>query len=79
MERHNLYLFRCDKRLTQAEMAEKIGVSRITYANVEKGKRDGTIEFWNKFQKAFDVPDTDMWKYQKKEKANEREQKKNGS
>ena len=65
MERHDLYLFRCDKKLTQAEMAKKIGVSRATYSFVERGKRSGSGEFWMKFQKAFNIPDTEMLKYQK--------------
>lgn len=66
MERHNLYLFRCDKKLTQEEMAAILGVSRATYSFVERGVRSGSSEFWTKFQKEFDIPDTDMWKYQKK-------------
>ena len=46
-------------------MAEKIGVSRATYAFVENGKRSGNADFWNNLQKAFDVPDSDMWQLQK--------------
>ena len=65
MERHNLYLFRCDKKLTQAEMAARIGVSRATYALVERGVRSGSGEFWRKIQTEFDVPDAEMWKLQK--------------
>lgn len=72
MERHNLYLFRCDKKLTQAEIAEMLGVSRATYSFIEKGVRSGSSEFWNKFQQVFNIPDEDMWKYQKKEQTNER-------
>ena len=65
MERHNLYMFRCDKRLTQAEIAATIGVSRQVYAYVEKGKRSGNQAFWDGLQKAFNIPDTEMYALQK--------------
>lgn len=65
MERHNLYLFRCDKKLTQEEVAKKIGVCRATYAMVERGERSGSGEFWHRIQTEFDVPDSEMWKLQK--------------
>lgn len=65
MKRHNLYMFRCDKRLTQAEIAAKIGVSRQVYANIEKGRNGGSAEFWGNLQRAFDVPDEEMYPLQK--------------
>ena len=46
-------------------MAEKIGVSRATYGYVENGNRSGNAEFWGNLQKAFDVPDEDMYKLMK--------------
>lgn len=65
MERHNLYLFRCDKKLTQGEMAELLGVSRVTYSYIEHGERSGTFNFWSNLQKAFNVPDEKMFTLQK--------------
>ena len=67
MERHNLYVFRCDNKLTQAEFAEKCGVSRVTYGLIESGKRGGSAKFWRTLQSAFGVPDDQMWKLQKTE------------
>lgn len=67
MERHNLYIFRCDNRLNQAEMAEKCGVSRVTYGKIENGERGGSADFWGTLQKVFGVPDEEMWKLQKLE------------
>lgn len=61
MTRHNLYMFRCDKRLTQSEMAKLLGVSRATYSYIEKGERSGTFEFWGNLQKVFNVPDAEMY------------------
>lgn len=66
--RHKLYMLRCGLRLSQEEMGKKIGVSRATYAFVESGKRKGTVAFWEGFQKAFDVPITELPKYMKKER-----------
>jgi DNA-binding XRE family transcriptional regulator len=61
MERHNLYVFRCDKKLTQEEMAKCCGVSRATYIFIEKGKRGGSAEFWKKLQEVFNIPDERMY------------------
>ena len=65
MERHNLYMFRCDKKLTQAEIAAILGVSRATYSFIERGVRSGANEFWAALQTTFNVPDAEMWKLQK--------------
>lgn len=59
--RNNLYHFRVTRKLTQGKMAAKIGCSRASYTAIEKGIRDGKNEFWLNFQKAFDIPDADMW------------------
>ena len=67
MERHNLYMFRCDKKLTQAEISKMCGVSRSSYANIEQGRRDGTMKFWDKFQEVFNISDSDLRKLRKRE------------
>lgn len=58
--RNRLYMFRHAKRLSQAEMAEKIGCNRATYAAIEIGKRDGRMAFWNSLKKAFNVSDAEI-------------------
>lgn len=58
--RNGLYMFRHGLRLSQQEMADKIGCSRATYSSIESGSRNGTMTFWGKLQKAFDVPDTEI-------------------
>lgn len=58
--RTGLYLFRHSMKLSQREMAEKIGCNRQTYAAIEIGKRDGRMTFWNDLKKAFDVSDADI-------------------
>lgn len=63
--RKGLYMFRHDKRLSQAEMAEKIGCNRATYAAIEIGKRNGRVSFWKKLQKAFGIPDANIWELMK--------------
>lgn len=66
-KRHNLYMLRCEHKLTQAEFAAKIGVSSRGYQNVEWGERDGTGEFWAAIQRVFNVPDADMYSLMKLE------------
>lgn len=58
--RNGLYMFRHGKRLSQREIAEKIGCSRATYSAIENGTRNGTMTFWGKLQTAFDIPDADI-------------------
>lgn len=61
MERRNLAVFRVQHGLKQGQMAAKIGVSRGTYSDVEKGKRNCSPDFLRKLQAAFDIPDAEMW------------------
>lgn len=67
MTRHNLYMFRCERKLTKGKMAAKTGVSRTTYTMIESGKRDGSQAFWGNLQREFNVPDSEMWVLQKLE------------
>ena len=61
MDRRNLKVFRTQHGLNQGEMAKKIGVSRSIYSEVESGKRNCSQRFLRNLQKAFDIPDADMW------------------
>ena len=65
--RTNLKIFRIKQHLTQKEMSAKIGCSRACYAGVENGDREGRQAFWNDFQRAFDIPDAEMWALKKNE------------
>lgn len=58
--RNGLYMFRHGKRLSQREMADKIGCNRATYAAIEIGKRNGRMTFWNDLKKAFNVSDEEI-------------------
>ena len=64
-QRTALKVFRVKLKMTQAELAGKIGYSHSQYALIEQGKRNGTQEFWNKLQAAFDIADVDMWELMK--------------
>lgn len=58
--RNGLYMYRHGLRLSQQGMADRIGCSRATYSAIECGSRNGTLTFWGKLQKAFDIPDAQM-------------------
>lgn len=58
--RNGLKDYRKAQGLTQQGMADKIGVSRQTYNYVECGSRNGTMPFWYKLQRAFDIPDNKL-------------------
>lgn len=61
MARTNLKLFRVKHKMSQEQIAEKIGCTRATYSSIESGKRTGRQAFWLDLQKAFDIPDADLW------------------
>lgn len=64
-DRRNLTVLRAKHGLTRAKMADKIGVSRSTYSEIENGKRSCSQAFLAKLQAAFDIPDADMWELTK--------------
>lgn len=61
MVNKSLKVLRVKNGLTQEQMANKMGWSRQYYAKTESGRSFGTVPFWNKLQKAFGVPDDEMW------------------
>ena len=67
MERTNLKVFRVKLKLSQEQIAEKIGCRRATYAAIESGKRNGRQSFWVELQKAFNIPDDELWGLMKRD------------
>lgn len=61
------YLRVIENDLSITEMAKRIGVSRETYAEVENGSRPASQAFLGKLQKAFSIPDCEIWLYGKNE------------
>lgn len=66
--RLSLKLFRVSRNLTQKEFAQTIGAGRAMYSLIEKGDRFGSFDFWLNLQKAFDIPDEEMFKLMKVER-----------
>ena len=60
-KRLELRKFRAGLDLTQEEMATRMGIGRNAYSDVESGSRNGTMAFWVKLQKTFNIPDERMW------------------
>lgn len=59
--RINLKLLRVSEGLTQNEISEKLGISRITYSFIERGERQGNYKFWERVQETFNIPDKKMY------------------
>lgn len=57
--RNRLYMFRHSKRLSQQEMARKIGCNRATYSAIENGTRNGRVSFWEDLKTAFGLTDAE--------------------
>lgn len=60
-DRRNLIIFRAKHGLTRQEMADRIGVARSTYSDIENAKRNCSQVFLIKLQTAFAIRDEDMW------------------
>lgn len=60
MKNLRLIGFREEKRLTQGDLAEKIGYTKGLVCLIELGKRKGNIGFWLRLQKAFNLSNDDL-------------------
>lgn len=47
--------------ISQSQAAAKVGYTTQYYSRVERGMCDGCVDFWRKFQKAFNLSDSDAW------------------
>lgn len=59
--RNELKVLRVKHQLTQQQLAEKLGVSTVTYNLIEQGKRQGSKDFWFKLQQLFKLADGELW------------------
>ena len=66
MVRKNLKKFRIDLGLKSKEMADKLGVTRGYYSQLENGKKDPTFGLMEDFSKLFNYDD--IWFLFQKEK-----------
>lgn len=63
--RTNLKVFRVKNNLTQAEIAQLIGVDRQVFASVESGRCEGRQKFWEALQKTFKLSPEEIWSMMK--------------
>lgn len=64
MKRLNLKIFRQKLGLKQEEMAAKLGIAKITYANIELGNANPSFALLEKFAEVFEVDN--VWEIFKK-------------
>lgn len=62
MERTELKIRRIAKKMTQQQVAEKMGVSVATYSFIESGKRSGSIENWAKIRELLGLTEEEAWR-----------------
>lgn len=55
--RTQLKVFRVLQKLSQRQMAAKLGYERAYYGHVERGLQKGSAEFWTRLQAAFGLAD----------------------
>lgn len=55
--------FRKQHGFTQKEMAEKLGINRVTYTKIELGYREPDLEFIRAFERVFGIGPTRLHKF----------------
>lgn len=55
--RTQLKVFRILHKLSQSDMAAKLGYERAYYGHIERGMQKGSNEFWTRLQTAFGLAD----------------------
>lgn len=55
--RTQLKVFRVLQKLSQSEMAARLGYERAYYGHIERGLQKGSREFWQRLQDAFGLAD----------------------
>lgn len=66
MKRTKLKLFRVGLGLQSKEMAEKMGISKTHYSNIENGHKNPTYEAVEEFEELFGVDN--VWEIFRKDK-----------
>lgn len=57
----HFYKLRADRDWSQEQMAIHLDCTRPYINHIENGISQGTVEFWSKVQRVFDIPNEDMW------------------
>lgn len=65
--RINLKVFRVRNGLSQEGMAERLGISRSHYSEIENGRKGCGEAFIERLQKEFGIPDSEVWGLVRKE------------
>ncbi len=52
---------RLSKYLSVEELSEELNTTPNNIYMIERGERQGSIEFWSNFQRYFKISDEDMW------------------
>lgn len=58
--RTNLKILRVRHRMTQAEFADRIGITRATYSAIESGRRNGSRFFWTELKRTFGISEREI-------------------
>lgn len=61
MQRTKLKEIRKAWKLTQTQVAQRMGCTCTAYFLIESGQHGGKLTQWVKLQNALQIPDKDMW------------------
>ncbi len=63
MTRNKLKQQRRVLKLTQSDVAEKVGICRTYYTEIENGNRYCTIKLWLKIGEVLNIPENELMSY----------------
>lgn len=61
--RLNFFLRRKKEKLSQYDLAQKLGYSPAYIGFIERGEKDGTQKFWATVKEVWDIPNAEMYDY----------------
>ena len=67
MIKNRIKILRSERDWTQADLAERVGISRQAVISIEKYKYTPSLELAFKISKAFEVDMTDIFKFEEEE------------
>lgn len=53
--RENLKKARIEKKLTQQQVADELGISLVYYQKIEQGSRTGDFDIWDSLEDLFNI------------------------
>ena len=62
MKRNEMRKIRLENYVEVNDIANRCNTTKNNIYLIERGERNGSFDFWCKYQEAFEIKDEDMWR-----------------